>query len=138
MAAAGGPGPTCVLGIDLGTTSVKAALVTGTERGLALAQSCSRETQAYSDSLGAAPQVRLAGSAQGHPRPCLAVVGVVWYIGQNPVAFLHCFWQHVSGYQKAELNHPPVTVQGSQAELLNLRRTQVLKNCLRHSKTILP
>uniref|UniRef100_A0A8D2N7V4 Sedoheptulokinase n=1 Tax=Zonotrichia albicollis TaxID=44394 RepID=A0A8D2N7V4_ZONAL len=56
MAAAGGPGPTCVLGIDLGTTSVKAALVTGTERGLALAQSCSRETQAYSDSPGAAAQ----------------------------------------------------------------------------------
>ncbi|XP_063258814.1 sedoheptulokinase isoform X1 [Prinia subflava] len=56
MAAAGGPGPICVLGIDLGTTSVKAALVTGTERGLALAQSCSRETQAHSDSLGAAPQ----------------------------------------------------------------------------------
>ncbi|XP_030818835.1 sedoheptulokinase [Camarhynchus parvulus] len=56
MAAAGGPGPTCVLGIDLGTTSVKAALVTGTERGLSLAQSCSRETQAHSDSPGAAPQ----------------------------------------------------------------------------------
>ncbi|XP_066419537.1 sedoheptulokinase isoform X2 [Molothrus aeneus] len=56
MAAADGPGPTCVLGIDLGTTSVKAALVTGTERGLALAQSCSRETQAHSDSPGAAPQ----------------------------------------------------------------------------------
>ncbi|KAM4760139.1 sedoheptulokinase isoform 1-T1 [Cyanocitta cristata] len=54
MAAAGGPGPTCVLGIDLGTTSVKAALVTGTER--ALAQSCSRETLAHSDSLEAGPQ----------------------------------------------------------------------------------
>ncbi|NXM27835.1 SHPK Sedoheptulokinase, partial [Oxyruncus cristatus] len=48
--------PTCVLGIDLGTTSVKAALVSGTERGLALAQSCSRETQAHTDSLEAGPQ----------------------------------------------------------------------------------
>lgn len=65
MAAAGGPGPTCVLGIDLGTTSVKAALVTGTERGLALAQSCSRETQAHSDSLGEAPQVRAARECSG-------------------------------------------------------------------------
>lgn len=58
MAAASGLKPACVLGIDLGTTSVKAALVAGTERGLALAQSCSRETQAHSDSPGAAPQVR--------------------------------------------------------------------------------
>ncbi|NWI95551.1 SHPK Sedoheptulokinase, partial [Pitta sordida] len=48
--------PTCVLGIDLGTTSVKAALVTGTERGLALAHSCSRDTQAHSHSLEAGPQ----------------------------------------------------------------------------------
>ncbi|NWQ64739.1 SHPK Sedoheptulokinase, partial [Neopipo cinnamomea] len=50
------PEPSCVLGIDLGTTSVKAALVTGTERGLAVAQSCSRETQAHTDSLEAGPQ----------------------------------------------------------------------------------
>lgn len=85
MAAAGAPGPTCVLGIDLGTTSVKAALVTGTERGLALAQSCSRETQAHSDSPGAAAQVR-AQLSRNFPqgvlrdiagrRPCLAELGL--------------------------------------------------------------
>ncbi|NXA05338.1 SHPK Sedoheptulokinase, partial [Sapayoa aenigma] len=51
-----GPEPTYVLGIDLGTTSVKAALVTGTERGLALAHSCSRETRAHTDSLEAGAQ----------------------------------------------------------------------------------
>ncbi|XP_064534019.1 sedoheptulokinase isoform X1 [Pseudopipra pipra] len=55
-AMAGSPEPTCVLGIDVGTTSVKAALVTGTERGLVLAESCSRETQARTDSLEAGPQ----------------------------------------------------------------------------------
>ncbi|NWR84689.1 SHPK Sedoheptulokinase, partial [Furnarius figulus] len=51
-----GPQQGCVLGIDLGTTSVKAALVTGTEQGLALAHSCSRETRAHTDSLEAGPQ----------------------------------------------------------------------------------
>ncbi|KAJ7416445.1 Sedoheptulokinase [Willisornis vidua] len=49
-----GPEPPCVLGIDLGTTSVKAALVTGTERALALAQ---RDTRAHTDSREAGPQV---------------------------------------------------------------------------------
>ncbi|XP_071431508.1 sedoheptulokinase isoform X2 [Pithys albifrons albifrons] len=48
-----GPEPSCVLGIDLGTTSVKAALVTGTERALALAQ---RDTRAHTDSREAGPQ----------------------------------------------------------------------------------
>ncbi|NWW71555.1 SHPK Sedoheptulokinase, partial [Climacteris rufus] len=53
---AGGPEAAWVLGIDLGTTSVKAALVTGTERGLAVAQSCSRETRAHTESLEAGAQ----------------------------------------------------------------------------------
>ncbi|XP_062479488.1 sedoheptulokinase isoform X1 [Pezoporus occidentalis] len=54
--AAGRPGPACVLGIDLGTTSVKAALLTGAEREQVVAESCSRETQAYASSLEAGPQ----------------------------------------------------------------------------------
>lgn len=56
--AAGGPAPACVLGIDLGTTSVKAALVVAAERGHVVAESCSRETQAHTSSLEAGPQVR--------------------------------------------------------------------------------
>lgn len=56
--AAGRPTPACVLGIDLGTTSVKAALLVGAERGHVVADSCSRETQAHTDSLEAGPQVR--------------------------------------------------------------------------------
>lgn len=48
----------CVLGIDLGTTSVKAALLVGTGRGHVVAASCSRETQAHASSLEAGPQVR--------------------------------------------------------------------------------
>ncbi|XP_038231658.1 sedoheptulokinase isoform X3 [Dermochelys coriacea] len=44
------PGTVCVLGIDLGTTSVKAALVVETEQGHIVTQSCSRETQAQADS----------------------------------------------------------------------------------------
>ncbi|XP_005240551.1 sedoheptulokinase [Falco peregrinus] len=54
--AAGRPAPTCVLGIDLGTTSVKAALLTGAEQGQVVAESCSRETQAHTSSLEAGPQ----------------------------------------------------------------------------------
>ncbi|XP_024066991.1 sedoheptulokinase isoform X2 [Terrapene carolina triunguis] len=50
------PGTVCVLGIDLGTTSVKAALVIETEQGQIVAQSCSRETQAQADSLAAGAQ----------------------------------------------------------------------------------
>ncbi|XP_053864710.1 sedoheptulokinase isoform X1 [Malaclemys terrapin pileata] len=50
------PGTMCVLGIDLGTTSVKAALVIETEQGQIVAQSCSRETQAQADSLAAGAQ----------------------------------------------------------------------------------
>ncbi|KAI6074394.1 sedoheptulokinase [Aix galericulata] len=46
----------CVLGIDLGTTSVKAALLVGTGRGHVVAASCSRETQAHASSLEAGPQ----------------------------------------------------------------------------------
>ncbi|EOA98691.1 Sedoheptulokinase, partial [Anas platyrhynchos] len=46
----------CVLGIDLGTTSVKAALLVGTGRGHVVAASCSRETQAHTSSLEAGPQ----------------------------------------------------------------------------------
>lgn len=56
--AAGRPAPACVLGIDLGTTSVKAALLMGAEQGQVVAESCSRETQAYTSSLEAGPQVR--------------------------------------------------------------------------------
>ncbi|KFP11940.1 Sedoheptulokinase, partial [Egretta garzetta] len=52
----GGPAPACVLGIDLGTTSVKAALLVGAERGQVVAESCSRETQAHTSSLEAGPQ----------------------------------------------------------------------------------
>ncbi|XP_072209460.1 sedoheptulokinase isoform X2 [Excalfactoria chinensis] len=52
----GGPDSACVLGIDLGTTSVKVALVAGTERGHVVAESCSRETQAYSSSVEAGLQ----------------------------------------------------------------------------------
>ncbi|XP_031447457.1 sedoheptulokinase isoform X2 [Phasianus colchicus] len=52
----GGPDSVCVLGIDLGTTSVKAALVVGTERGQVVAESCSRETQAYTSSVEAGLQ----------------------------------------------------------------------------------
>ncbi|XP_049658996.1 sedoheptulokinase isoform X1 [Accipiter gentilis] len=54
--AAGRPAPACVLGIDLGTTSVKAALLMGAEQGQVVAESCSRETQAYTSSLEAGPQ----------------------------------------------------------------------------------
>ncbi|NXA35240.1 SHPK Sedoheptulokinase, partial [Eudromia elegans] len=50
------PRAACVLGIDLGTTSVKAALVVGGEQGPVVAESCSRETQAQTGSLGAGPQ----------------------------------------------------------------------------------
>ncbi|XP_009671313.2 sedoheptulokinase [Struthio camelus] len=54
--AAGRPDAACVLGIDLGTTSVKAALVVGGERGQVVAKSCSRETRAQTGSPGAGPQ----------------------------------------------------------------------------------
>uniref|UniRef100_A0A8B9YWZ7 Carbohydrate kinase FGGY N-terminal domain-containing protein n=1 Tax=Buteo japonicus TaxID=224669 RepID=A0A8B9YWZ7_9AVES len=54
--AAGRPAPACVLGIDLGTTSVKAALLMGAEQGQVVAESCSRETQAHTSSLEAGPQ----------------------------------------------------------------------------------
>ncbi|XP_067422141.1 sedoheptulokinase isoform X2 [Emydura macquarii macquarii] len=50
------PGTVCTLGIDLGTTSVKAALVVGTEQGQLVTQSCSRETQAQADSPAAGAQ----------------------------------------------------------------------------------
>ncbi|NXC14303.1 SHPK Sedoheptulokinase, partial [Corythaeola cristata] len=50
------PAPACVLGIDLGTTSVKAALLVGAEQGQVVAESCSRETQAHTSSLEAGPQ----------------------------------------------------------------------------------
>jgi len=56
--AAGRPAPAYVLGIDLGTTSVKAALLVGAERGQSVAESCSRETRAHTGSLEAGPQVR--------------------------------------------------------------------------------
>ncbi|NXD13208.1 SHPK Sedoheptulokinase, partial [Nothocercus nigrocapillus] len=49
-------GAACVLGIDLGTTSVKAALVVGGEQGPVVAESCSKETQAQTGSPGAGPQ----------------------------------------------------------------------------------
>ncbi|XP_052545145.1 sedoheptulokinase isoform X2 [Tympanuchus pallidicinctus] len=52
----GGPDSVCVLGIDLGTTSVKAALLVGTEQGQVVAESCSRETQAYTSSVEAGLQ----------------------------------------------------------------------------------
>ena len=63
----GGPDSVCVLGIDLGTTSVKAALVVGTERGQVVAESCSRETQAYTSSVEAGLPVvgTCAGKGQG-------------------------------------------------------------------------
>ncbi|XP_073171691.1 sedoheptulokinase isoform X2 [Lepidochelys kempii] len=50
------PGTVCVLGIDLGTTSVKAALVVETAQGQIVTQSCSRETQAQADSPAAGAQ----------------------------------------------------------------------------------
>ncbi|XP_077692951.1 sedoheptulokinase isoform X2 [Eretmochelys imbricata] len=50
------PGTVCVLGIDLGTTSVKAALVAETAQGQIVTQSCSRETQAQADSPAAGAQ----------------------------------------------------------------------------------
>ncbi|XP_039363420.1 sedoheptulokinase isoform X2 [Mauremys reevesii] len=50
------PRTMCVLGIDLGTTSVKAALVIETEQGQIVTQSCSRETQAQADSPAAGAQ----------------------------------------------------------------------------------
>ncbi|XP_050785524.1 sedoheptulokinase isoform X2 [Gopherus flavomarginatus] len=50
------PGTVCVLGIDLGTTSVKAALVIETEQGQIVTQSCSRETEAQADSPAAGAQ----------------------------------------------------------------------------------
>ncbi|NWU97823.1 SHPK Sedoheptulokinase, partial [Upupa epops] len=48
--------PACVLGIDLGTTSVKAALLVDKEQGQVVAECCSRETLAYISSLEAGPQ----------------------------------------------------------------------------------
>ncbi|XP_074701604.1 transient receptor potential cation channel subfamily V member 1-like isoform X2 [Strix aluco] len=53
---AGRPAPACVLGIDLGTTSVKAALLVRGKQGQVVAESCSRETQAHTSSLEAGPQ----------------------------------------------------------------------------------
>ncbi|XP_074869467.1 sedoheptulokinase isoform X2 [Carettochelys insculpta] len=50
------PGTGRVLGIDLGTTSVKAALVAETEQGPVVTHSCSRETQAQVDSPAAGAQ----------------------------------------------------------------------------------
>ncbi|XP_006275251.2 sedoheptulokinase [Alligator mississippiensis] len=50
------PGLACALGIDLGTTSVKAALVVAGETGPVVAESCSRETRARADSPAAGPQ----------------------------------------------------------------------------------
>ncbi|CAM4668304.1 unnamed protein product [Caretta caretta] len=50
------PGTVCVLGIDLGTTSVKAALVVETAQGQIVTQSCSRETQAQANSPAAGAQ----------------------------------------------------------------------------------
>ncbi|NWJ11484.1 SHPK Sedoheptulokinase, partial [Crypturellus undulatus] len=50
------PRAACVLGIDLGTTSVKAALVVAGEQGPVVAESCSRETQAQTGSPGAGSQ----------------------------------------------------------------------------------
>ncbi|XP_054857580.1 sedoheptulokinase [Eublepharis macularius] len=40
------PGRACVLGIDMGTTSVKVALVEETDQGPAVIKSCTKETQA--------------------------------------------------------------------------------------------
>lgn len=54
------PGLACALGIDLGTTSVKAALVVAGETGPVVAESCSRETGARADSPAAGPQVGAA------------------------------------------------------------------------------
>ncbi|NWX97896.1 SHPK Sedoheptulokinase, partial [Nothoprocta ornata] len=51
-----GPGAACVLGIDLGTTSVKAAVVVRGEQGPVVAESCSRETRAQTGSPGAGQQ----------------------------------------------------------------------------------
>lgn len=80
----GGPDSVCVLGIDLGTTSVKAALVVGTERGQVVAESCSRETQAYTSSVEAGLQVR-ARSAAGGSR-----MAALWWLGC--VAGLQGLW----------------------------------------------
>nr|XP_048679465.1 sedoheptulokinase isoform X4 [Caretta caretta] len=86
------PGTVCVLGIDLGTTSVKAALVVETAQGQIVTQSCSRETQAQANSpaagaqgmeqdvqkiikalnecLAAFPQEHLQRSLRCHQTPC--------------------------------------------------------------------
>ncbi|XP_053131094.1 sedoheptulokinase-like [Hemicordylus capensis] len=72
-------GPSCVLGIDVGTTSVKTGLVSKTEHGPAVTQSCTKETRAQVENAPAGLlQVRLpAGvrvavelAATGVPPPC--------------------------------------------------------------------
>ncbi|XP_066490948.1 transient receptor potential cation channel subfamily V member 1 isoform X1 [Tiliqua scincoides] len=50
-------GPTCVLGIDLGTSSVKTALVEETDQGPTVLMSCTKETQAQVASQAAGLQV---------------------------------------------------------------------------------
>lgn len=45
---------------------------------------------------------------------------------------------HAPGGLKVELKCSLLTVQESQVKLLVLRKTQVLKSCIRQSKTVLP
>ncbi|XP_015262370.1 PREDICTED: sedoheptulokinase [Gekko japonicus] len=51
-----GPGHACVLGIDMGTTSVKVALVEETDQGPAVIENCTKETQAQVESQAAGLQ----------------------------------------------------------------------------------
>ncbi|XP_077168815.1 sedoheptulokinase isoform X2 [Paroedura picta] len=55
-AAPHGPGRACVLGVDLGTSSVKAALVEETDQGPAVIASCCKDTQAQVESQAAGLQ----------------------------------------------------------------------------------
>ncbi|XP_040543306.1 sedoheptulokinase isoform X1 [Gallus gallus] len=111
----GGPDSVCVLGIDLGTTSVKAALVVGTERGQVVAESCSRETQAYTSSVEAG----LQGMEQDSRRiiralnECLAALPQqqlqrVSHIGISGQMHGIVFWKRDQGCKWAEGGTGPI------------------------------
>lgn len=110
-----GPDSVCMLGIDLGTTSVKAALVVGTERGQVVAESCSRETQAYTSSVEAG----LQGMEQDSRRiiralnECLAALPQqqlqrVSHIGISGQMHGIVFWKRDQGCKWAEGGTGPI------------------------------
>uniref|UniRef100_A0A8D0L3E0 Sedoheptulokinase n=1 Tax=Sphenodon punctatus TaxID=8508 RepID=A0A8D0L3E0_SPHPU len=70
MQAAGGPNPCWALGLDLGTSSVKVALVEETERGVTVLDSCTRETRAES-------RAESRGAEQGKEQDVRRIIGAL-------------------------------------------------------------